>query len=144
MKTRPAWGAAALAALLATGCGEDPLGPDTRLALIAFGQCRYDQAMQLTENAIARGTPQNVSRARLLQAAILRDRGDTAAAEALNPAIDAAWQAARHGALKPERRERDIRLFIEVARAERQAHGLAPDCSPLPAAAVDLKPAATQ
>ncbi|MGB5833014.1 MAG: hypothetical protein WBG92_13620 [Thiohalocapsa sp.] len=128
--------AAILEASLLGGCGEDPLGPDNRMALLAFGQCRDDQALQLTDNAIERGNERNVLRALMLKAAILRDRGDTAAAEALHPRITEAWETAKRRTLSPERRERDIQLFIDVARDERIARGLAADCDdgpPLPA-----------
>jgi len=118
-----------LAALMLTACGDDPMGPDNRLALMALGKCRYDQALLLTDNAIARGNAQNVHRAWALKAAILRDRGDTKGAEALYPEIAAAWEAAKGRTLTDARRERDIGLFLQVARAERQANGLTADCS---------------
>jgi hypothetical protein len=117
------------------GCGEDPMGPDNRLALMALTKCRHDQALQLADNAIARGNAQNVHRAWALKAAILRDRGDTGAAEKLYPEIAAAWEAAKGRTLTDARRERDIGLFLEVARAERLAQGLSEDCSDLPSPA---------
>jgi hypothetical protein len=118
-----------LAGLLLAGCGEDPMGPDNRLALMALGKCRHAQALQLTDNAIARGNANNIHRAWALKAAILRDMGDTEGAEALYPQIEAAWEAAKGRTLTDARRERDIGLFQEVARAERQSHGFAADCS---------------
>ena len=111
------------------GCGEDPLGPDNRMALLAFGQCRYDQALQLTDNAVERGSEPNLQQALMLKAAILRDRGDSAAAEALYPRIDETWEAVKRRSLSPERRERDIARFIDIAHKERIARGLAPDCT---------------
>jgi hypothetical protein len=137
-----------LAALLLTGCGEDPMGPDNRLALLALSKCRHAQALQLADNAIARGNAQNIHRGWALKAAILRDMGEEADAEALYPRIAEAWEAAKGRTLTPERRERDIGLFLDVARAERVAQGLSPDCSdlpqapdPTPAAAPDQRPA---
>ncbi|KAA6184171.1 hypothetical protein F2Q65_13345 [Thiohalocapsa marina] len=114
--------------LLLTGCGDDPLGADNRMALLALGKCRHDQALQMTDNAIARGTEHNAQKALLLQAAILRDQGDIAAAEVLYPRIAAAWESVKGRPLTEERRERDIRLFLDVARNERLANGLPPDC----------------
>jgi hypothetical protein len=125
-------------ALLA-GCGEDPMGPDNRLALLALSKCRYAQALQLTDNAIARGNEHNIHRGWALKAAILRDMGDDQGAEALYPRIAEAWEAAKGRTLTPARRERDIDLFLDVARAERVAMGLAEDCADLPQV-----PAATQ
>ena len=125
--------ASALAAsLVLVGCGEDPLGADNRMALLALGKCRHDQALQLTENAMQRGNEHNVQQSLMLQAAILRDRGDASAEQALYPKIAEAWEAVKRRALTPERRERDIRLFIDVARDERLAQGLAPDCAAAP------------
>ena len=118
--------------LLLAGCGEDPLGPDNRMALLAFGQCRHDQALQLADNAIERGSDRNLQQALMLKAAILRDRGDSAAAEALYPRIDETWATVQRRALSPERRERDIALFIDIAQRERIAQGLAPDCADAP------------
>lgn len=111
------------------GCGEDPMGPDNRMALLALGQCRFDQALQLADNAIERGSDRNQQQALMLKAAILRDRGDSAAAEALYPRIDETWVAVKRRALSPERRERDIARFIDIAHKERLARGLAPDCA---------------
>jgi hypothetical protein len=124
----------ALFCLLLAGCGEDPMGPDNRLALLALGKCRHAQALQLTDNAIERGNEHNIHRAWALKAAILRDMGDTAGAQALYPRIEAAWEAAKGRTLTEARRERDIGLFLQVARAERQTHGLAPDCTAIPQA----------
>jgi hypothetical protein len=107
------------------------------MALLAFGQCRYDQALQLADNAIERGSDRNLQQALMLKAAILRDRGDSAAAEALYPRIDETWEAVKRRALSPERRERDIALFIDIAQRERIGQGLTPDCA---AAAPPLKP----
>jgi hypothetical protein len=118
-----------LAALALTGCGEDPLGPDNRMALIALGQCRHAQALLLADNAMQRGTEHNAQRALMLKAAILRDAGDEAAAEALYPAIDEAWQKVKKRKLKPNRREREIGLFLDVAKQERQVRGIPVDCS---------------
>jgi hypothetical protein len=118
-----------LAAMLLNGCGEDPMGPDNRLALMALGKCRHAQALQLTDNAMARGNEHNIHRAWALKAAILRDMGDTEGAEALYSRIEAAWEAAKGRTLTEARRERDIGLFLDVARAERLANGMAADCS---------------
>jgi hypothetical protein len=123
---------ALIPALLFTGCGEDPLGPDNRLALMALGKCRHEQALQLADNAIASGNAKNVHRAWALKAAILRDMGDNAGSEALYPNIAEAWEAAKDRTLTEYRRERDIGLFIDVARAERQARGMNADCSDIP------------
>jgi hypothetical protein len=120
------------AAMLLDGCGEDPMGPDNRLALMALGKCRHAQALQLTDNAVARGNEHNIHRAWALKAAILRDMGDEAGAEALYPRIEEAWEAAKGRTLTEARRERDIGLFLDVARAERLANGLAEDCSDIP------------
>ena len=127
---RLAASSALAAGLLLTGCGEDPLGADNRMALLALGKCRHEQALQMTENAMQRGNEHNVQQALMLQAAILRDRGDNKAAQALYPKIAEAWEAVKRRPLTPERRERDIRMFIEVARDERLAQGLDPDCAP--------------
>lgn len=116
------------AGTLLLGCGEDPLGPENRFALVAFGQCSYDQALMLTDQAIARGNADNVERGLMLKAAILRDRGDQAAAEALYPQIAAAWERARDKPLKPSRRERELQILIDIARAERRAKELDPNC----------------
>ena len=124
--------AAVATALFLSGCGEDPLGPDNRLAVIAFGKCRHAQAMQLADNAIATGNANNVYRGLALKAAILRDQGDAAGAEALYPDLERAWEAAKERTLTAYRRERDIGLFIDVARAERQVQGMNADCSDLP------------
>ena len=74
----------------------------------------------------------------MLKAAILRDRGDGAAAEALYPRIDETWEAVKRRALSPERRERDIARFVDIAQKERIARGWAPDCTN--AAPVPVKP----
>jgi hypothetical protein len=120
------------AAMLLGGCGEDPMGPDNRLALMALGKCRHAQALQLTDNAVARGNEHNIHRAWALKAAILRDMGDEAGAEAIYPRIEAAWEKAKGRTLSEARRERDIGLFLDVARAERLANGLAEDCTDVP------------
>ncbi len=135
--------AALLPLLLLTGCGEDPMGPDNRLALMALGKCRHAQALQLADNAIAQGTEKNVHRAWALKAAILRDLGDEAGAQGLYPEIAAAWEAAKGRTLTEARRERDIRLFLDVARSERLAQGLSENCShtPRPAPAPSPEPA---
>lgn len=123
--------ASALAAsLLLVGCGEDPLGADNRMALLALGKCRHDQALQLTANAMQRGNAHNVQQSLMLQAAILRDRGDSNTEQALYPKIAEAWDAVKRSPLTPERRERDIRIFLDVARDERLANGMDPDCAP--------------
>jgi hypothetical protein len=120
---------ALLAALLLTGCPEDPMGPDNRMALIAFGHCDYRQALHLTEMALARGDDHHVQRAWMLKAAILRDQGAKAAAEALYPELNAAWKAARKTELKASRRERDIGILIDIAHNERRAKGLPLNCA---------------
>ncbi|MBK1619758.1 hypothetical protein CKO42_15170 [Lamprobacter modestohalophilus] len=117
-----------LSALLLASCAEDPMGPENRFALIAFGQCSYAQALMLADQAIAKGNADNVERGLMLKAAILRDRGDPEAAEALYPEIDAAWQAAKEKPLSESRRQRDIQMFIDIAHAERHAKGLDPSC----------------
>ncbi|MEA3639535.1 MAG: hypothetical protein VBE63_06285 [Lamprobacter sp.] len=117
-----------LSVLLLSGCAEDPMGPENRFALIAFGQCSHNQALMLVDQAIAKGHADNLERGLMLKAAILRDRGDLAAAEALYPKIDAAWQAAKEKTLSPSRREREIQMFINIAQAERHAKGLDPSC----------------
>lgn len=120
--------AGVLSALLLSSCADDPMGPENRFALIAFGQCSYDQALMLADQAIAKGNADNVERGLMLKAAILRDRGDVEAAEALHPKIDAAWQAAKEKPLSESRRRRDIQMFIDIAHAERHAKGLDPSC----------------
>jgi hypothetical protein len=115
--------------LVLTGCGDDPLGPDNRMALLALGQCEHELALQLTDNALERGSPPNVHRALLLRAAILRDLGDAHGERALYPRIDEAWRGVKRRELKPARRERDIQMFIDVARNERRARGLEPGCN---------------
>ncbi|NEX15135.1 MAG: hypothetical protein C1943_00505 [Halochromatium sp.] len=124
--------AGALSALLLSSCAEDPMGPENRFALIAFGQCSYDQALMLADQAIAKGNADNIERGLMLKAAILRDRGDLQAAEALYPEIDAAWQAAKEKPLSESRRLRDIQMFIDIAHAERHAKGLDPSCQGRP------------
>ncbi len=120
--------AGVLSALLLSSCADDPMGPENRFALIAFGQCSYDQALMLVDQAIAKGNADNVERGLMLKAAILRDRGDVEAAEALYPKIDAAWQAAKEKPLSESRRRRDIQMFIDIAQAERHAKGLDASC----------------
>jgi hypothetical protein len=128
--------------LLLSACGKDPLGPDNRMALMALGECRHNQALLLTDNALARGSEPNQMQALLLKAAILRDRGDDAAAEALYPRIDDTWQAVKRRALTPERREHDIQRLIDVARDERRTRGMDPGCADTPPA--PQPPAAAQ
>lgn len=125
-----------LLGLLAGGCGEDPMGPDNRLALMALGKCRHAQALQLADNAIARGNEHNVHRGWALKAAILRDMDDTRGAEAIYPEIAEAWETAKGRTLTEARRERDIGLYLDVAHAERQVNGLGVDCSNVPEAPV--------
>jgi len=120
------------ASALLAGCSEDPLGPENRFALIAFGQCSYDQALMLAEQAIARGNADNIERGLMLKAAILRDRGDPAAAEALYPDIETAWEHAREKPLSPSRRERAIQMLIDIAHAERRAKDMEPSCTETP------------
>ncbi len=117
-----------MAAGLLSGCPEDPLGPDNRLALIAFGRCDDQQALQLADLAIARGDAHHIQRALMLKAAILRDRGDTSEAEAIYPELAKAWTAARKSELKTSRRERDISILIDIAHNERRANDLPTDC----------------
>jgi len=119
--------------LLVNGCGEDPIGPDNRMALRALGQCRHAQALQLTDNAIERGSARNAQQALMLKAAILRDQGANAAAEALNPRIAKSWEAVKRRPLPPKQREHEIAVFIDVARNERIAQGLSPNCDEAPA-----------
>lgn len=118
--------------LLLSSCAEDPMGPENRFALIAFGQCSHAQALMLADQAIAKGNADNVERGLMLKAAILSDRGDLEAAEALYPEIDAAWQAAKEKPLSESRRTRDIQMFIDIAHAERRAKGLDPSCQEKP------------
>lgn len=115
---------------LLSGCPQDPMGPDNRMALIAFGRCDYAQALQLTDMAIERGDDMHIQRAWMLKAAILRDQGDTAAAEAIYPKLEATWKAAKKTDLKTSRRERDIAILIDIAHNDRRANGLAADCQP--------------
>ncbi len=125
----------ALCALILSGCADDPMGPENRFALIAFGQCSYNQALMLANQAIDNGNTDNIERGLMLKAAILRDQGNLEAAEALYPAIDAAWEVAREKTLSASRRERDIQMFIDIAHAERHAKGMDPTtCQPTPTA----------
>jgi hypothetical protein len=117
-----------LCALILGACAEDPMGPENRFALIAFGQCSYDQALMLVDQAIAGEDANAIERGLMLKAAILRDRGDQQSAAALYPKIEAAWQAAKQKTLSESRRERDINMFIKIAQAERHAKGLDPSC----------------
>jgi hypothetical protein len=121
---------ATLALALLAGCSEDPLGPENRFALIAFSQCNHAQALMLVEQAIKRGNLENKERGLMLKAAILRDQGETGAAEALYPEIEEAWQKAKQKSLSPQRRERDIQMLIDIAHAERYAKKLDPSCRP--------------
>jgi hypothetical protein len=114
--------------LLLSSCGDDPIGPDNRMALRALGQCRHAQALQLTDNAIERGSARNALQALMLKAAILRDQGENAAVDALYPRIAETWEAVKRRALPPEQREREIAIFIDVARNERIAQGFSPNC----------------
>jgi hypothetical protein len=118
------------ASLLLSGCPEDPMGPDNRMALIALGQCHHAQALHLTDLALARGDAYQAQRAWMLKAAILRDSGALARAEALYPQLEAAWRAVKKTDLKPGRRERDIEIFLDIARNERRVNGLPDDCQP--------------
>lgn len=129
-----------VATALLGGCSEDPLGPENRFALIAFGQCSHRQALMLVDQAIARGNADNIERGLMMKAAILRDQGDSAAAEALYPEIDAAWAAAKGKALSPNRRARDIQMYIDIAKAERHAKGLDPECKAAQAAEPAAQP----
>jgi hypothetical protein len=115
------------------------MGPENRMALIAFGQCRLGPAMQLLDRVIAEGDANSRERALMLKVAMLREQGETAAAEALYPDLAAAWQARKDRALKERRRERDIGLFIDVVRAERRTRNLPVDCRP-PAASDGPEP----
>jgi hypothetical protein len=117
---------------LLSSCGDDPMGPDNRLALIALTQCQYDKAEQLTDNAAAQGNADNTYRAWVMKAAILRDRGDAAGAEALYPRIESAWEAAKERTLTAYRRERDIGMIADIVRAERLARNRPEDCTDLP------------
>ncbi|WP_328983786.1 hypothetical protein [Thiorhodovibrio winogradskyi] len=119
----------ASASLLLSGCPEDPMGPDNRMALIAFGRCDHQQALELTNRAIERGEdPHHIQRAWMLKAAILRDQGQMAALKTIYPQLDAAWKNARKSELSDSRRERDINILIDVAHNERRANRLAVDC----------------
>lgn len=115
-----------------SSCGDDPIGPDNRLALRAFGLCRHAQALQLTDNAVERGSARNAQQALMLKAAILRDQGENAAAEALYPRIAEHWEAVKRRALTPEQREREIAVLVEVAHNERIAQGVSPNCDDEP------------
>lgn len=119
---------ALMVVLALIGCAEDPMGAENRFALMALSQCNHAQALMLVEQAIERGNADNVERGLMLKAAILRDRGDNAAAEALYPRIEAAWQAAKEKPLSASRRERDLRMFLDIAQAERHAQGLDANC----------------
>ena len=121
----------AIAGALLSGCPEDPMGPENRMALIAFGRCDYQQALQLTERVIEQKQDiYHVQRAWMLKAAVLRDMGRTAEAEAIYPELEAAWKAARKSALKTSRRERDIAILIDIAQNERHSNGLPVECDP--------------
>jgi hypothetical protein len=67
-----------------------------------------------------------------MKAAILRDRGDAAGAEALYPRIESAWEAAKERTLTAYRRERDIGMIADIVRAERLARNRPEDCTDLP------------
>jgi len=118
--------------LLLGSCGNDPIGMDNRMALRAFGLCQHAQALQLTDNVIERGRERNAQQALMLKAAILQDQGENVAAEALYPRIAETWEAVKRRALPPEQREREIAVFIDVARNERIAQGLSPTCDDEP------------
>jgi hypothetical protein len=126
-----------LALALLAGCSEDPLGPENRFALIAFSQCNHAQALMLVEQAIEQGNPDNKERGLMLKAAILRDQGDTVAAEALYPAIAKSWEQARGKSLSPQRREREIKMLVNIAHAERHAKNIDPKCRAPGAAPAD-------
>lgn len=133
----------ALALMLTLGsCSEDPMGAENRFALMALSQCNYEQALLLVEQAIERGNADNVERGLMLKAAILRDRGDNAAAEALYPALEVAWEAAKGKSLSANRREREIKMFLDIARAERHVKGLDAACkaNPEPAPSPETGP----
>jgi len=119
----------AATALTLTGCPDDPMGPEVRLAMVALGQCKYDTALKLVDHAISGGDENYRERALMLKAAILRDQGDTAGAEALYPAIAEAWKTRKDSTLKPSRRERDIGLYLDAARGQRRSNGLPEDCT---------------
>lgn len=118
----------AAATVLLSGCPNDPMGPGNRLAMVALGQCKHELALELVDQAIDTGDEDSRERGLMLKAAILRDQGEPEAAEALYPEIAEAWQTRKGGQLKETRRERDIGLFLDVARAERRARGLPEDC----------------
>ncbi len=111
------------------GCGKDPMGPENRMALLAFGQCQYERALELTDFAIEQGSDKNAHRALLLQAAIYRDLGQPKAAEALYPAITTQWAAMDKGHLSGSKRERDIQLMLDIALEERRLRELPADCA---------------
>lgn len=119
---------ALLLLLSLTACGPDPLGPDNRMALIALGRCESVEALTWVAAAKTRGSDQNVYQSLLLNAAILLEHGETAAAEALYPAIEAQWRAMKGRSLSPDKRDRTIDLFLAIVRDERVRHGLGENC----------------
>lgn len=121
----------AIGGMLLGGCPEDPMGPDNRLALVAFGQCDREQALELTDQVIERGEDEyHVQRAWMLKYAILRDMGRSSAAEAIYPQVEESWQAVRHGKLSASRLERELGILTGIAQNDRHAKGLPPDCAP--------------
>lgn len=114
---------------LLSGCGEDPIGPENRLALMAWGRCQPQEAQRLSDAALSSTAPETRYHALVLKAAMRREAGDTAGAEALYPRMEAEWQAAKDKPLKERRRERDIKMRQTIAESERHMHGFATDCS---------------
>lgn len=113
---------------LLNGCGEDPMGPENRLALMAWGRCQPDEALRLADLALAKPEPEARYHALVLKAAMRREAGDSTGAEALYPRLAAEWQAAKDRTLSERRRERDIAMRLTIAESERHMHGHAPDC----------------
>lgn len=121
--------ALALAGALLGGCPEDPLGPDNRMALLAFGRCDHAQAVQFAARAIASEDPRYVQRAWMLKLAMARDQGDSDAALAISAQLETAWANARGGTLTAARRERELGILSDIAHQERRAQGLPADCA---------------
>jgi hypothetical protein len=114
---------------LTAGCGEDPMGHENRLALLAWGRCQPDEAERLVAAALAGSEPEARYHALVLKAAMRREAGDSAGAAALYPQMAAEWEAAKDKPLNERRRERDITMRLKIAESERHMQGLAADCS---------------
>lgn len=138
---RPALPLAVVAVIVSlAGCSEDPMGPENRLALLAWGRCQPEEALRLADAALTSPAPETRYHALVLKAAMRREAGDIAGAEALYPRMAAEWQAAKEKPLNERRRERDIAMRLTIAESERHMHGFAPDCSDGSGASISTKP----